>query len=133
MSPFDFILYERSAYFIRTEIYTLLIAGHETTSTTLTWLLYDLAQPENQGAQTKLREELQSVSTDRPTMEALNALPYLDAVVRETLRLNSALDMTPRSAGQDTSIPVSTPYVDKNGVERMEIRYTIVQTWSNRF
>ncbi|KIO26747.1 hypothetical protein M407DRAFT_74068 [Tulasnella calospora MUT 4182] len=103
------------------QIYTLLIAGHETTSTTLTWLLYDLAHPENHHAQAKLREELQSVTTDRPTTDELNALPYLDAVVRETLRLNSALDITPRCAGQDTSIPVSTPYIDRNGVERMEI------------
>ncbi|KIO26748.1 hypothetical protein M407DRAFT_74044 [Tulasnella calospora MUT 4182] len=104
------------------QIYTLLIAGHETTSTTLTWLLYDLAHLENQRVQAKLREELQSVTTDRPTMDELNALPYLDAVVRENLRLNSALDGTSRCAGRDTSIPVSTPYIDKKGVERMEIR-----------
>ncbi|KIO26751.1 hypothetical protein M407DRAFT_197174 [Tulasnella calospora MUT 4182] len=103
------------------QIYTLLIAGHETTSTTLTWLLYDLAHPENQRVQAKLREELRSVTSDRPTMDELNVPPYLDAVVRENLRLNSALDVTPRCAGQDTSIPVSTPYIDKNGVERMEI------------
>ncbi|KIO26749.1 hypothetical protein M407DRAFT_23945 [Tulasnella calospora MUT 4182] len=103
------------------QIYTLLIAGHETTSTTLTWLLYDLAHPENQRVQAKLREELQSVTTDRPTMDELNALPYLDAVVRENLRLNSALDVTLRCAGQDTSIPVGTPYIDKKGIERTEI------------
>ncbi|KAG8891502.1 hypothetical protein FRC00_013595 [Tulasnella sp. 408] len=29
--------------------------------------------------------------------------------------------MTVRSAGQDTSIPVGTPYIDKKGVERTEI------------
>ncbi|KAG9015937.1 hypothetical protein FRB90_004113 [Tulasnella sp. 427] len=104
------------------QISTLLIAGHETTSTTLTWLFYDLAHPQNHGVQKKLREELQSVSTDRPSVDELNALPYLDAVVREALRLNSALDITFRSAGQDTSIPVSKPYIDKRGVERTEIR-----------
>ncbi|KAG9016558.1 hypothetical protein FRB90_003030 [Tulasnella sp. 427] len=103
------------------QIYTLLIAGHETTSTTLTWLFYDLAHPQNHAIQTKLREELQSVETDQPSVDELNALPYLDAVVREALRLNSALDVTPRSAGQDTSIPVSKPYIDKKGVERTEI------------
>ncbi|KAG8933005.1 hypothetical protein FRC00_013746 [Tulasnella sp. 408] len=97
------------------------IGRHETTSTTLTWLLYDLAHPENQRVQTKLREELQSVPTDRPTIDELNGLPYLDAVVRENLRLNSALDATFRCAGQDTSIPVSTPYIDKSGVERREV------------
>lgn len=63
-------------------------------------------------------------------MEELNALPYLDAVVRENLRLNSALDMTVRSAGKDTSIPVGTPYIDRNGVERTEIKYVIFRSTS---
>ncbi|KAG8933006.1 hypothetical protein FRC00_013747 [Tulasnella sp. 408] len=103
------------------QIYTMLIAGHETTSTTLTWLLYDLAHPKNQRVQAKLREELRSVTSNRPTADELNALPYLDAVVREALRLNSALDTTARCAGKDASIPVSKPYIDKNGVERTEI------------
>lgn len=58
-------------------------------------------------------------------MDELNGLPYLDAVVRENLRLNSALDATFRCAGQDTFIPVSTPYIDKSGVERREVRYAI--------
>ncbi|KAG9018780.1 hypothetical protein FRB90_009784 [Tulasnella sp. 427] len=104
------------------QIMTMLIAGHETTATSLTWLLYDLSQPQNKHIQTKLREELLTLETDRPTAEALNSLPYLDAVVRENLRLNSVVDSTIRCAGKDDSIPVSTPYTDKNGVERTEIQ-----------
>ncbi|KIO34090.1 hypothetical protein M407DRAFT_64608 [Tulasnella calospora MUT 4182] len=104
------------------QIMTMLIAGHETTATSLTWLLYDLSQPEHKHIQNRLREELLTLKSDRPTMEELNSLPYLDAVVRENLRINSVVDSTIRCAGKDDYIPVSTPYTDKNGVERTEIR-----------
>lgn len=104
------------------QISTMLVAGHETTSTTLSWLLYDLANPKYESVQSKLREELLSVETERPTMEELNALPYLDAVVRETLRKNSVLDTTFRIAAKDDVIPLATPFVDRKGVERKEIR-----------
>lgn len=104
------------------EIMTMLIAGHETTATSLTWLLYDLSQPEYKHIQTRLREELLTLKSDRPTMEELNSLPYLDAVVRENLRINSVVDSTIRCAGKDDCIPVSTPYTDKNGAERTEFR-----------
>lgn len=104
------------------QISTMLVAGHETTSTTLSWLLYDLANPKYESVQSKLRAELLSVETERPTMEELNALPYLDAVVRETLRKNSVLDTTFRIAAKDDVIPLATPFVDRRGVERKEIR-----------
>lgn len=110
------------------EICTMLIAGHETTSTTVTWLVYELAQPHKRHIQDTLRAELLSVSSNRPSMEELNALPYLDAVVRENLRLNNALDITVRCAGKDDYIPVSTPFVDKSGVERTEIRCECYRT-----
>ncbi|KIO34085.1 hypothetical protein M407DRAFT_16998 [Tulasnella calospora MUT 4182] len=104
------------------QISTMLVAGHETTSTSLSWLLYDLAHPKYQSIQSKLREELLSVETDRPSMEEINALPYLDAVVRETLRKNSVLDTTARIATKDDVIPLAKPFVDRRGVERKEIR-----------
>ncbi|KAG9045760.1 hypothetical protein FS837_005681 [Tulasnella sp. UAMH 9824] len=104
------------------QIITIVIAGHETTGTYLDWLLYELSRPENQHIQSKLREELLSVSSDRPTMEELNALPYLDAVIRENLRKNSVVDGTIRCAEKDDIIPLATPFVDRNGVERNEIR-----------
>ncbi|KAG8939392.1 hypothetical protein FRC00_013927, partial [Tulasnella sp. 408] len=87
------------------QICTMLIAGHETTSTTVTWLMYELAQPHKRHIQDTLRAELLSVTSNRPSMEELNALPYLDAVVRENLRLNNAVDITVRCAGKDDYIP----------------------------
>ncbi|KIO34091.1 hypothetical protein M407DRAFT_64709, partial [Tulasnella calospora MUT 4182] len=104
------------------QISTMLIAGHETTSTSLAWLLYDLAHPKYRHVQERLRSELRSLDTDRPTTEQLNSLPYLDAIVRENLRKNAVVDGTIRCAGMDEVIPVALPFVDRRGEVRREIR-----------
>ncbi|KAI0634029.1 cytochrome P450 [Trametes polyzona] len=104
------------------QVPTFLVAGHETTSTATTWCLYALTQaPE---AQRKLREELLAVDTDTPTMDELNALPYLDAVVRETLRIHAPVPRTMRVATKDDTIPLSTPFVDRYGKEQDHVRVT---------
>lgn len=54
-------------------------------------------------------------------MDDLNALPYLDCVIRETLRLYTPVTSTARMASVDTVIPVEKPYVDKYGKVRNEI------------
>ncbi|KAJ7912531.1 cytochrome P450 [Mycena leptocephala] len=78
------------------QVPTFLVAGHETTSTATTWALFALTQ--NMAAQNRLREELLTVSTDNPTMDQLNELPYLDCVVRETLRVHAPVPSTMRIA-----------------------------------
>ena len=65
--------------------------------------------------QQKLREELLAVPTDTPTMEELNALPYLDLIVRETLRLHAPVTITSRMAVEDDVLPLATPLTDKHG------------------
>lgn len=50
-------------------------------------------------------------------MDDLNALPYLDAVVRETLRVHAPVPTTMRIAVKDDILPLSTPFTDKYGVE----------------
>ncbi|TFK34906.1 cytochrome P450 [Crucibulum laeve] len=95
------------------QVPTFLVAGHETTSTGTTWALYALTQsPE---VQKKLRDELLTVSTDNPTMDELNALPYLDAVVRETLRIHAPVPSTIRVAMKDDILPVNKPFTDTKG------------------
>ncbi|KAH9847043.1 cytochrome P450 [Lenzites betulinus] len=90
-----------------------LVAGHETTSTGTTWCLYALTQALD--VQKKLREELLSVETDTPTMDELMALPYLDAVVRECLRLHAPVPRSMRVAQKDDVIPLGTPVIDRYG------------------
>ncbi|KAJ7221601.1 cytochrome P450 [Mycena pura] len=108
------------------QIPTFLVAGHETTSTGTTWALFALTQ--NQAAQTRLRNELLSVSTDNPTMDELNALPYLDCVVRETLRIHAPVPSTIRIATQDDVVPLATPLTDVNGNVHETIKVTKGQT-----
>ncbi|KAF5318106.1 hypothetical protein D9619_012269 [Psilocybe cf. subviscida] len=95
------------------QVPTFLVAGHETTSTATTWALYALTQ--NLEAQKKLREELLAVDTENPTMDQLNALPYLDAVVRETLRVHAPVPSTMRMAVHDDVLPLGEPVRNKNG------------------
>jgi cytochrome P450 family 110 len=66
---------------IRDHLVTMLAAGYETTGTAFAWACDSLARhPEVAG---RLREELRGAG-DSP--EAIAALPYLEAVVNETLR-----------------------------------------------
>lgn len=95
------------------QIPTFLAAGHETTSNSTAWCLYALAQ--HPAVQSALRDELLSVPTDSPSMDDLNALPYLDAVVRETMRLHAPVSSTMRYAAKDDVIPLAAPYTDRNG------------------
>lgn len=68
-----------------------LIAGYETSSTTLGFVCYSLAT--NADIQEKLQKEIDSVWDDEskmPSYETVNELPYLDMVISETLRLYPA-------------------------------------------
>ncbi|KAI0767655.1 fatty acid hydroxylase [Fomes fomentarius] len=71
---------------IKNNLITFLIAGHETSSGTLTFIFYFLLR--NPEALRKLREEIDTNIGDRPmNVHDVNKLPYLLAVVRESLRL----------------------------------------------
>ena len=89
-------------------------------SNELSWCLLTLAQYPN--IQKRLREELLTIPSDEPSMDELNALPFLDAVVRETMRLHGVVPFTNRKAMQDDVIPFAEPFVDKKGVVRTELR-----------
>ncbi|KAJ3784687.1 cytochrome P450 [Lentinula aff. detonsa] len=91
-----------------------------------TWALFALVQ--HLDVQRKLREELSTMATDNPTMEQLNSLPYLDAVVKESLRLYAPVPHVLRVAGQDDVIPLSQPVRDKKGTEHHSISVVKGQT-----
>ncbi|KIY62983.1 cytochrome P450 [Cylindrobasidium torrendii FP15055 ss-10] len=96
-----------------TQVPTFFVAGHETTATAITWMLYALTRkPE---IQKKLREELLAVPTDTLSAEDLSALPYLDCVLRETLRLHAPVIFTQRVATKADILPLSEPIIDRSG------------------
>ena len=79
---------------VRDEILTMVAAGHETTAIALTWLTYAVFTRPAIAA--RLADEL---ATRRP----LDELPYLDAVVRESLRFYSLI---PNGSGRLAKTPV---------------------------
>jgi cytochrome P450 len=69
---------------VRDQLFTLLLAGHETSATATAWCIHYLLR--NPDVLAKLRTEIDQLGAD-PTPEAIAKLPYLDAVVSETLRI----------------------------------------------
>lgn len=88
-----------------------LLAGIDTTSDTLMFLIWALSRPQNRKYQDTLAREARSIpDTDlnaagNPTVEAADRLPYLDAVIKETLRIYAPLPASePRSPPKDVVI-----------------------------
>jgi cytochrome P450 len=80
---------------IRDAIVTLLVAGFETTSVALTWALEQLLR--DGAAVAAIRAELARVTGDGPLEAAhLPQLVYLDAAIREALRLRTVLPFVVR-------------------------------------
>ena len=80
---------------LREQLLTLVVAGHETTGTSLTWAFYWLhRRPE---ALRRLRDELSSLG-EEPSPEAIAALPFLDAVCAETMRLFPLIPLVTRGS-----------------------------------
>ncbi|KAI9707990.1 MAG: hypothetical protein M1820_004409 [Bogoriella megaspora] len=82
---------------------TFLIAGHETTSGPLSFLLYLLVK--NPGAMKTARDEVLAVLGEGPmTADMTSRLPYVSAVIRETLRLHPtapAFQVLPKSSSPE--------------------------------
>ncbi|KAJ7174633.1 cytochrome P450 [Mycena filopes] len=92
--------------------------GFETTATSLSWVLVELAQ--NPAIQRKLRHEL--LKAGNLPYPALAKLPFLHAVVNETLRLHPPVGATTRVAAQDDLIPLSAPILTRRGETVTSIR-----------
>ncbi|CAG2177208.1 unnamed protein product, partial [Oppiella nova] len=86
---------------ILAQSWVFFVAGYETTATTLTFASYELAL--NQDSQQRLYEEiLTSVdSNGEIDYDLLSKLPYLDAVISETLRLDAPAVVLIRQASED--------------------------------
>ncbi len=84
---------------LRDHVMTMLIAGHETTGTTLSFLWAHVAgRPD---VQETLYQETRSMGSQAVDLERL---PYTEAVWRETLRLYPAVPILDRMAVEDTQL-----------------------------
>jgi cytochrome P450 len=85
---------------LRDNLLTFIVAGHETTAQTLSWALYLMGF--DTSAQDRARAEVQSALQGRAAgAEDLQALPFIRAIIDETLRLYPAGGMLSRTAQSD--------------------------------
>ena len=100
------------------QISTLLFAGSDTTSLAISWCFHQLSL--NPRVQKRLREELQSLNSIEDVC-LVDKLPYLNAVVQETLRLCPPAHSTIRVAMEDDMIPLSRPVKLRDGRIMQEV------------
>jgi cytochrome P450 len=88
---------------VRDEVATIFLAGHETTALSLSFTLLLLAQhPE---VQAKAVAEVDAVLGSRPaTMADVASLPFIDAVIKESMRVYPPVYMFGRQALEDVEI-----------------------------
>ncbi|XVE60145.1 hypothetical protein DITRI_Ditri05aG0103900 [Diplodiscus trichospermus] len=92
---------------MKDNILTLLVAGHDTTTAALTWLIKFLG--ENPAVLEQLREEHREIQAKRKdgtnlTWLEVNNMPYTAKVISETLRRATVLPWFSRKAAQDFEI-----------------------------
>lgn len=88
-----------------------LLAGIDTTSDTLMFLIWSLSRPQNRKYQEQVIHEVRQIpgedldASGIPKVQVCDKLPYVDAVIKETLRLFAPLPGTePRSLPAVTAI-----------------------------
>ncbi|KDQ18788.1 hypothetical protein BOTBODRAFT_52044 [Botryobasidium botryosum FD-172 SS1] len=99
---------------------TLMLAGSETTSKTMTWFFFELAK--HPDVQTRLREEIRAqekiIALRGDTdfgVEDYDDMPYLKVVVKEGLRMYPPIPNAFRMTGKDDVIPLSKPLKTTTG------------------
>jgi cytochrome P450 len=91
---------------MRDFVVSFLAAGRETTATTMSWVILMLNRYPKvlERVRQELKEKLPGLATGAmrvPTLEDMQQLVYLDATVRETLRLFPVVAVSGRSATRD--------------------------------
>eukprot|EP00898_Chlorokybus_atmophyticus_P004687 jgi/Chlat1/5219/Chrsp33S05189 len=86
------------------DVHDVMGAGHDTTASTMSACIYCIAQ--NPQVEAKVVEELRSVLGGRlPSYEDVPHLPYLQQVLKETLRLFPPIPLMPRVARDADTLP----------------------------
>ncbi|CAF0792014.1 unnamed protein product [Adineta ricciae] len=86
------------------EMLLFLIAGYETTSTALSWCIYQLSKYPK--IQEKLKIEIMSKTNGQYiTLEHIDSLSYLDCFINEVFRYSPTIDGTSRAVMVDDRLP----------------------------
>nr|WDY85981.1 cytochrome P450 6HZ3 [Pagiophloeus tsushimanus] len=97
-------------------MFLMYVAGFETSSTTTTYLLYEIAK--NQDIQNKCRQEILKIFENRAdnslTYEDLAEMKYCEMCIYESLRRHMPVPEVPRMCTKDYKIPGTDQVVEKN-------------------
>ncbi|ETL92192.1 hypothetical protein L917_09434 [Phytophthora nicotianae] len=99
--------------YLRDVVVNFLVAGRDTTAQALSWFFYNVSQ--NPRVENKLRREIYKKLPELitaeccvPTLQQVNRLVYLEAVIKETLRLYPSMPISPKYAVRDTVLSDGT-------------------------
>ncbi|VDC03589.1 unnamed protein product [Peniophora sp. CBMAI 1063] len=102
------------------QISNIILAGHDTTSSSLTFWLWELAR--HPDWQTRVRDEVREVRrklADRGdagfTLADLEGMSVMHATLKEAMRLHPIVPWLERKAAQDDVLPLAHPIMTKSG------------------
>ncbi|KAI0829918.1 PAH-inducible cytochrome P450 monooxygenase PC-PAH 4 [Trametes gibbosa] len=108
------------------QMFTLTLAGHETTASTISSILYELAK--NPDYQARVREEIKAARAQLLarggvdfTTEDLDNMPVCLNAIKETLRFHPMTSYLYRVATQDDVLPLAYPITSTTGETITEI------------
>ncbi|KAI1785387.1 cytochrome P450 [Ganoderma leucocontextum] len=108
------------------EMYSLTLAGHETTSATLSFVFYELAK--HPKYQERMRQEIRDARArvtarggNEFTTQDLDSLTLSVNAIKETLRFHPIVLGLPRVAVKDDVIPLARPIVSTTGETISEV------------
>ncbi|KAB8276476.1 n-alkane-inducible cytochrome P450 [Aspergillus minisclerotigenes] len=90
---------------IRDQLLNLLLAGRDTTTWCLSWMIRLLVRHGH--VMCRLRDEISSITgrSGYPTRDQMRRMAYLDCVIKETLRLYPPVPLNNREAKETTILP----------------------------
>jgi len=105
---------------IISQVRSIMLAGHETTAKALTFTLWELAK--HPDCQEKLRAEVNETLANAKarggadlTADDFESMPYLAAIMKESLRINPIAVEVSRTPNEDDVLPLTKPIVGTSG------------------
>ncbi|KAK0186148.1 cytochrome P450 [Armillaria mellea] len=104
---------------IFSQLATFTFAGHDTTSNTISWLLYEISR--HPGVQLRIRSEISKMRERDPSSSDYDSMPVLNAAIKETLRFHPFIATLNRISSKDDVLPLSRPVHLSDGSAISEI------------